>query len=120
MLAEFDQWILASYKIEDHLRLLAVGGFGSVFAEVVAVEEGLGDAFAVGAESQGVEGHFGYGFEDYGVVGGVVWVGAPAEGGVAVDQAGGDGEGVDSLLPEVVDDGEAGLVDVAAGAGFVG
>ena len=53
-------------------------------------------------------------------MGGVVGVGAPAEGGVAVDEAGGDGEGVDVVLLEVVDDGEAGLVDVAAGDGFVG
>jgi hypothetical protein len=34
----------------EQIVLLAVGGFGSVFAEVVAVEEGLGDGFAVGAE----------------------------------------------------------------------
>ena len=32
------------------LELLAVGGFGSVFAEVVAVEEGLGDAGAFCSE----------------------------------------------------------------------
>ena len=69
-----------------------------MFAEVVAVEQGLGDALVAGDEGQGVVGHFGYGFEDYGVVGGVVGVLAPAEGGVAADEAGGDGEGVDSLL----------------------
>jgi AcrR family transcriptional regulator len=87
------------------LMLLAVGGFCAMFAEVVAVEEGLRDAFVVRDQSQGVVGHFGDGFEDYCVVGGVVGVLAPAEGGVAVDEAGRDGEGVDFLLFEVVDDG---------------
>jgi len=48
-----------------------------------------------------------------------VGVGSPAEGGVAVDEAGGDGDGVDAVLPEVSDYGEAGLVDVAAGDGFI-
>ena len=62
-----------------------------MFAEVVAVEEGLGDAGAFGAKGEGVVGHFGYGFENYGVVGGVVRSGTPAERGVAVDEAGGDG-----------------------------
>ena len=90
-----------------------------MLAEVVAVEEGLGDAFAVGAESEGVEGHAGYGFEDYGVVGGFVGGGTPAERGVAVDEAGGDGEGVDSFEAEAVNDGYAGFVDVAAGDGFI-
>src|SRR5436305_1569339 len=90
-----------------------------MFAEVVAVQEGLGDAFAFGAESEGVVGHFGYGFENHGIVGGGVGVGAPAEGGVAVDEAGGDGGGVDFVLLEVVDYREAGFVDVAAGDGFV-
>ncbi len=93
--------------------LLAVGGGGAVFAEVVAIEQGLGDAFGVGAQGEGVESHFGYGFQDYGVVGGFVGVAAPAKGGVAVDEAGGDGERVDSLLLEEGDDGLAGLVDVA-------
>ena len=91
-----------------------------MFAEVVAVEEGLRNAGVVGDQGEGVVGHFGYGFEDYGVVGGVVGVLTPAEGGVAVDEAGGDGEGVDAVELEVVDDGEAGLVDVAAADGFVG
>ncbi len=100
--------------------LLAVGGFGAVFAEVVAVEEGLGDAGGVGLEGEGVVGHLGDGFEDDGVVGGVVGVSAPGEGGVAVDEAGGDGEGVDVVLLEVLDDGESGLVDVAAADGLVG
>jgi hypothetical protein len=99
--------------------LLAVGGFGSVFAEVVAVEEGLGDSYVIGYEGEGVVSHLCYGFEDYGVVGGGVGVTAPAEGGVAVDEAGWDGDGVDSMLLEVIDDGEAGLVDVAAGDGFI-
>jgi hypothetical protein len=99
--------------------LLAVGGIGSVLAEVVAVEQGLAYALVVRDESKGVVGHFGYGLEDDGVMGSMVGVGAPAEGGVAVDEAGGDGEGVDIVLLEVVDDGEAGLVDVAAGDGFV-
>ena len=53
-------------------------------------------------------------------MGGFVGVAAPAEGCVAVDEAGGDGEGVDSLLLEEGDDGLTGLVDVAAGDGFVG
>ena len=50
---------------------------------------------------------------------GFVRGGAPAEGGVAVDEAGGDGEGVDSFEAEAVDDGYAGFVDVAADDGFV-
>lgn len=62
-----------------------------MLAEVVAVEQGLAYAFVVGDQGQGVVGHLGDGFEDYGVVGGVMGVGAPAEGGVAVDEAGGDG-----------------------------
>jgi len=99
---------------------LAVGGFGSVFAEVVAIEEGLGDSLAVSFEGEGVVGHFGDGFEDHGVVGGFVGVASPGEGGVAVDEAGGNGERVDSLLLEEADDGEAGFVDVAAADGFVG
>ena len=97
---------------------LAVGGGGAVFAEVMSVEEGLGDAFAVGAQGEGAVGHAGYGFEHYGVVRRFVWVAAPAEGGVAGYQDGGDGEGVDSF--EAFDDGYAGLVDVAACDGFVG
>ncbi len=99
---------------------LAVGGFGAVFAEVVAVEEGLGDAGVVGDQGEGLVGHFGYSFEDYGVVGSVVGVFAPAEGGVAGDEDGRDGEGVDGVLLEVADDGEAGLVDVASVDGFGG
>jgi hypothetical protein len=91
-----------------------------VFAEVVAVEQGLRDAGVAGDEGEGVVGHFCYGFEDYGVVGGGVGVAAPDEWGVAVDEAGGDGEGVDAVELEVVDDGEAGLVDVAALDGVVG
>ena len=62
-----------------------------MFAEVVAVEEGLGDACAFGVEGEGVVGHFGYGFEDHGVVGGVVWGASPDEGSVAVDETGGNG-----------------------------
>jgi len=91
-----------------------------VFAEVVAVEKGLGDSLAVPFEGEGVVGHLGYGFEDDGVVGGFVGVAAPGEGRVAVDEAGGNGERVDSLLLEEADDGEAGFVDVAAADGFVG
>jgi len=79
----------------------------------------LGDAFAVGAEGEGVEGHPGYGFEDYGVVSGFVRVASPAERGVAVDETGGDGQGIDSLETEAVDDGYAGFVNVAADDGFV-
>jgi len=90
-----------------------------VFAEVVAVEESLGDCGAVGFQGKGVVGHFGYGFEDDGVVGGVVRRASPAEGSMAVDEAGGHGLGVDFVLMEMIDDGEAGLVDVAAGDGFV-
>ena len=52
-------------------------------------------------------------------MGGFVGSAAPAEGGVAVDEARRDGERVDSVLRKVVDDGEAGLVDVAAGDGFI-
>src|SRR5579862_6656007 len=100
--------------------LLAVSGFGSVFAKVVAVEESLGDSFAGSFEGEGVVGHFGDVFEDYGVVGGVVRGASPGEGGVAVDEAGGDGKRVDFALFEVMDDGCAGLVDVAASDGFVG
>ena len=70
---------------------MAVGGFGAVFALVVAVEEGLGDSGVVGDEGEGFVGHAGYGFEDYGVVGGVVGVLAPAERGVTGYENGGDG-----------------------------
>jgi hypothetical protein len=91
-----------------------------MFAEVVAVEEGLGNPGVVGDESQGVVRHFCYGFEDYGVVGGFVGVTAPGEGGVAIDEAGGYGQWVDVVLLKVRDDGLAGLVDVAAADGFVG
>jgi len=62
-----------------------------VFAVVVAVEEGLGDSLAVSFEGEGVVGHFCYGFEDDGVVGGGVGIAAPAERGVPVDEAGGNG-----------------------------
>lgn len=62
-----------------------------MFAEVVAVEESLGDSLACSFEGEGVVGHLGYGFEDYGVVRCFVGVAAPNEGGVAVDEAGGDG-----------------------------
>lgn len=86
----------------------------------MAVEEALTYTFVIGNERKGVVGHFCYGFEDYGVVGGFVRVAAPAEGGVAVDEAGRDGERVDSLLLEKADDGLAGLVDVASGNGVVG
>jgi hypothetical protein len=44
---------LRQLQIEKNAPILlglAVGGVGAVFAMVVAVEEGLGDAFAVGAE----------------------------------------------------------------------
>jgi hypothetical protein len=91
-----------------------------VFAEVVAIEEGLGDASAFGVEGEGVVGHFGYGFEDYGVVGGIMGGEAPGKGGVPVNEAGGNGEGVDIVPLEVVDDGYACLVDVAAVDGIVG
>lgn len=84
-----------------------------MFAEVVAVEQGLGDGFAVGFEGEGAVGHAGYEFEDDGVVGGFKGCASPAERGVGVDEAGGNGERIDSLLLEVVDDGEAGFVDVA-------
>ena len=91
-----------------------------MFAEVVAIEKGLGDSDRVGFQREGVVGHFGYGFEDYGVVGGGVGVSAPDEGGVAVDQAGGDCQGVDFVLVEVRDNGQACLVNVPAADGFVG
>ena len=42
-------------------------------------------------------------------MGGFVWVASPAEGGVAVDEAGGDGQGIDSLQAEAVDYGYADL-----------
>lgn len=132
---------------------------GAVFAEVVAIEEGLGDGVGFGSEGEGAVGHAGDGFEDDGVVGGVVGVPAPDEGGVAGDEAGWDGEGVDGFgadvcresggcggvaakgegagavgfgtsgggvleaggeAAEAADDGEAGLVNVAAGDGLVG
>jgi hypothetical protein len=86
----------------------------------VAVKEGLGDAGVSGDQGEGFVGHFGDGFEDNGVVGGVVGVFAPAEGSVSGYENGGDGEGVDFMLLEVVDDGEAGLVDVTAIDGFGG
>jgi len=84
-----------------------------VFAEVVAVEERFGDSGAFGTKGEGVVGHFGYIFEDYGVVGGFVGRGTPAEGGMAVDEAGGDGEVIDSLLLEEANDGLASFVDIA-------
>ena len=84
----------------------------------MAVQEGLGDAFAARAEGEGAVGHAGDGFEDDGVVGGVVGVAAPAEGGVAGDEDRRDGEGVDAF--EALDDGDAGLVDVTAFDGLVG
>ena len=70
---------------------MAIGGGGAVLAEVVAVEEGLGDSGAVGLEGEGVVSHPGHGFEDNGVVGGIVGVASPDKRGVPVDQAGGDG-----------------------------
>ena len=70
---------------------LAVGGVCAVFAEVVAVEQGLGDQVGFVFESEGAVSHAGDGFEDDGVVGGVVGGAAPDEGGVAGDEAGGDG-----------------------------
>ncbi|MCU1320223.1 MAG: hypothetical protein JWP98_1741, partial [Edaphobacter sp.] len=85
-----------------------------MFAEVVAVEEGPGDTGVTGGQGEGSVGHAGYGFEDYGVVGGGMGVLAPAEGGMAGYEDSGDREGIDSLLPEVIDDGEAVLVDVTA------
>src|SRR6266851_7817640 len=99
---------------------LPVGCFGSVLAEVVAVKESLGDAGVAGDQGESPVGHAGYGFEDYRVVGGVVGVLAPAEGGVTGYEDGGDGEWVDSLLLEVVDDGKASLVNVTASDGFIG
>jgi hypothetical protein len=124
-----------------------------MFAEVVAIEERLGDGVGVGLEGEGAVGHLSYGLEDDGVVGGLVRGAAPDEGGVAGDQAGGDGEGIDGegvgtgggggrtdgsagvggvggvggggvdgragVWMKEADDGEAGLVDVAAGDGRV-
>jgi len=58
---------------------------------VVAVEETLRDAFAGGVEGEGVVGHLCDGFEDDCVVGSIVCVAAPDEGGVTVDETGGDG-----------------------------
>ena len=80
--------------------LLAVGGCGAVLAEVVAIEQGLRDTGAGLAEGKGVVGHLGDGFEDDGVVGGLVRCASPDERGVAVDETGGDGERVDFLLSE--------------------
>ncbi len=62
-----------------------------MFAEVVAVEKGLGHDVRFALQGQRAVGHAGYGFEDYRVVGGFVGGAAPDEGGVACDQAGGDG-----------------------------
>lgn len=91
-----------------------------MLTKVVAIEQGLGDTGAFAAKGEGVVGHFGYGFEDYGVVGGIVRVASPGEGGVAVNETCRDGERVDFVLVEVVDDGYSRFVDVAAVDGFVG
>ena len=93
-----------------------------MFAEVVAVEQGLGDAVAVRREGEGAVGHAGDGFEDDGVVGGVVGCVPQHEGarGRATRQAGTARGSMRAGLLEALDDGEAGFVDVAAADGFVG
>ena len=126
-----------------------------MLAEVVAIKQGLGDGFGLGPKGEGAVGHAGDGFEDDGVVRGLVRSAAPDEGGVAGDEAGGNSEGVDGegvgSAPtgvgahvtaciggvggvawnglgldgaggggtEEVDDGEAGLMHVAAADGVV-
>ena len=66
-----------------------------MLAEVVAVEEGLRDFVGLVLEGERAVGHAGDGFEDDGVVRGVVRCAAPGEGRVAGDEAGGNGEGID-------------------------
>ena len=95
-----------------------------MLAEVVAVEEGLRHLVGLVLEGEGAVGHARDGLEDDGVVRGVVRGAAPGEGRVAGDEAGGNGEGIDggfvAMGAEALDDGEAGLVDVAAADGLVG
>ena len=90
-----------------------------MLAVVVAVEQSLRHPGAVRLQGEGVVGHFGYAFEDDRVVSGFKGAAAPDKRGVAIDEAGGDGEGIDFVLTKVVDDGTAGLMDVAAGDGLV-
>lgn len=83
-----------------------------MFAEIVAIEQRLGHAFAFGIEGCGVKGHPCDGFEDDGIVRGVCGCFTPAEGCVAGNEHGGHGIGV--KITEAADDGDAGVVDVIA------
>ncbi len=94
---------------------LAVVGVGAVFAEVVFVEDVLGERGEVGVEEEGIEGDAGAHFEGDAVVEGVLGGGAPGEGGVVVLEDGGEVEGVEVLLAEGIGDGVAGVGFVVVG-----
>ncbi len=100
--------------------VLTVVGGGAVFAEVVFVEEVLGERGGVGVEGEGVEGHAGAHFEGDGVIESGEGVGAPCEGGVAVLEDAGDGGGVELEVVEGFDDGETCHAFVAGGDFFGG
>ena len=55
---------------------MSIRCFRAVFAEIVAVEEGLGDDVDVGLEREGLVGHLCAVLEDNGVVCGVVGIAA--------------------------------------------
>src|SRR5580698_8315669 len=81
-----------------------------MFAEVVAIEECLRDAFAFRIERCGVKGHARYGLEYNGIVSRVLCVFSPAEGSVSGDEH--SGHGIRIEIAEAADDGQASVVHI--------
>ena len=82
---------MENMKNIEKLVGLAVVGVGAVFAVVVFVLEGLGGGADLGIDLFAAGGHFGYLFQDYGVVDGLVGVFAPGEGAVVLTEDAGHG-----------------------------
>lgn len=82
---------LENMKNTKNLVGLAVVGVGAVFAVIVFVLEGLGGGAYLRVDLFAAGGHFGYFFQDDGVVDGFVGVFAPGEGAVVLTEDTGHG-----------------------------
>ena len=98
---------------------LPVSSFGTVFAQVMMFGNVGRDSGFWSTEERTSVGEAGDVLKAVGVFDGIGGVFAPGKGGVAGDKDAGDGDGVEVVLAEVLDDNGAGVADVGFGD-FVG
>ena len=99
---------------------LAVGGFGTVLAEVVVLADVGGNGIGGSIEEDGAKRKAGDVFKHIGVLHGIHGAFAPGKGSVPCHQHAGNGDGVECGRAESANDDSAGVADVAAGDLFGG